>query len=133
MDNKLISPKSSSLRSREWDPSMVPSVLEISEPPVIKATKHQVDSRARLWKETMALKKKNILIFFISLIEEMGPKQRSVKNLQFIRKICQFEGRGLSINQETIFKLIKLNPNFEKSIFVPLFLKDNKLYCEFKK
>ena len=54
--------------------------------------------------------------------ENQTYKVRNPDFLRFFRSICKYQGKGMSMNQEILFKLLEGESNFElkKALFLPL-------------
>lgn len=55
--------------------------------------------------------------------------------LEFFRTICKFKNKGLSVNQEQIYKQVKhgshsFENKFVKSLFMPIIIESNKMKVE---
>lgn len=81
------------------------------------------------------LKLNNILVLFVKITERMSSNQKNITFLQFFRQICKFQDRGISINQEMIYKFINTRPQFRAELLFNLkVIQNNKvLKIEFNK
>lgn len=50
----------------------------------------------------------NVLMYFIKTTAELGCEGRNANFLVFFSKVCQFNGKGISVNQETLYKFLNL-------------------------
>ena len=76
---------------------------------------------------------KNVMLFFIRICEELGPFNRNPKFLNFFREMCKFDDKGVSVNQELLFKFIFQRSKLLISLLVPISIKNNKLFFEYHK
>ena len=64
----------------------------------------------------------NILIYFVNLVRDFknGENRKSFNPnfLKFFRTICSFQKKGVSVNQETLYKFIENLPGFEQALFI---------------
>jgi len=63
-------------------------------------------------------------------VKETPIIQRNVDNLRFLRELCSVNGRGISINQEILFKIVTLYPDLKKGLFIPATIKGNDIILE---
>lgn len=49
--------------------------------------------------------KRNLLLYYKELTEQ-AKEERNIQYLYFYRSICQFEGKGITVNQEMLFKFL---------------------------
>ncbi|CAD8210359.1 unnamed protein product [Paramecium octaurelia] len=69
----------------------------------------------------------NIVLFYKKLVEE---SQNSKDYIEFFRTICKYNNKGLSVNQETIFKKCQENPKFNNALFWTITCTDNQMLIE---
>lgn len=70
---------------------------------------------------------KNIVFFYKKITEESF---RNLTYLEFFRTICKYKNKGLSVNQEFIFKFVQNSVVFKNSLFMPITIDMNKMKIE---
>ncbi|KRX06791.1 MIR motif [Pseudocohnilembus persalinus] len=74
----------------------------------------------------------NLIIFFMKLIESNGYRKRDRNLMRFFRTICNFNGKGLSVNQEQIYRMLQSRPGFQSAIFYDLKVSQDQLQISTK-
>ncbi|EGR27977.1 MIR domain protein [Ichthyophthirius multifiliis] len=67
----------------------------------------------------------NILLYFINSVLQLGSQNRNPNFLYFFRSICKFKGKGISVNQEIIYKFLQQKQTLEKCLFIPISINPN--------
>ncbi|KAL4438749.1 hypothetical protein ABPG74_013422 [Tetrahymena malaccensis] len=65
------------------------------------------------------LKLDNILVFFVNLARDSLDK-RNPNILKFFRTICSYKGKGVSVNQEIMYKFLDNIPGFEQQLLIEM-------------
>lgn len=71
----------------------------------------------------------NIIELYSNLLKE-SKNGKKPQLLEFLKNICTFKGKGISVNQEKVFEYLFDNKEIYNSIIVPIRVEENSMFVE---
>ncbi len=68
-------------------------------------------------KSSKDLKPQNFIIYFLKLIKENPQANKNRNYIKFLRSLCTCNSKGMSVNQELLFKVFSTLPDLNESAF----------------
>jgi hypothetical protein len=71
------------------------------------------------------------MMYFIKVAEN-SIDTKNINFLKFFRALCKYKDKGISVNQEMLYKFLTTRKRFEASLFYKLDLYESKMKLDFR-
>jgi len=68
-------------------------------------------------KSSKDVKPQNFIMYFLRLIKENPRANKNQNYIRFLRALCTCNSKGMSVNQELLFKIFQTYPDLQQSAF----------------